>query len=209
VRPIGTPLPIATSRQPSINRLSRRARWARVERPRAPSRRRHVTYTHRAQPQRINRYDSAMPTEWVLLSYRLPREPSTPRIATWRKLKRLGVAQLNDGLVALPDDARTREQLEWLAGEIAEAGGVATTWLARPGVIQVGRDLVAELTRARVEEYQAIIAEAKSAAELGDSARRAVKRRLLAELHRIGRRDYFPTAERTQAHDAVAAIVDS
>ena len=69
-------------------------------------------------------YDSAMPTEWVLLSYRLPREPSTPRIATWRKLKRLGVAQLNDGLVALPDDARTREALEWLAGEIAEAGGV-------------------------------------------------------------------------------------
>jgi len=150
-----------------------------------------------------------MPTEWVLLSYRLPREPSTPRIATWRKLRRLGVAQLNDGLVALPDDARTREQLEWLAGEIAEAGGTATTWLARPSVIQVGRDLVAELTRARAEEYNAITQEAKAALELGDSVRRAVKRRLLAELHRIGRRDYFPTAERTQAHDAVAAIVDS
>lgn len=150
-----------------------------------------------------------MPTEWVLLSYRLPREPSTPRIATWRMLKRLGVAQLNDGLVALPDDARTREQLEWLAGSIVEAGGYATTWLARPSVIQVGRDLVAELTRARVEEYQAIIEEAKGALELGDSARRAVKRRLLGELRRIGRRDYFPTPERTQAHDAVAEIVDS
>jgi hypothetical protein len=150
-----------------------------------------------------------MPTDWVLLSYRLPREPSTPRIAIWRKLKRLGVAQLNDGLVALPDDARTREQLEWLAGEIAEAGGVATTWLARPSVIQVGRDLAADLTRARVEEYEAIVEEAKAALELSDSARRAVKRRLAAELHRIGRRDYFPTPERAQAHDAVAAIVDS
>ncbi len=42
------------------------------------------------------------PGEWVLLSYRLPREPSTPRIAVWRKLKRLGVAQISDGLVALP-----------------------------------------------------------------------------------------------------------
>jgi len=150
-----------------------------------------------------------MPTEWVLLSYRLPREPSTPRIATWRKLKRLGVAQLNDGLVALPDDARTREQLEWLAGEIAEAGGTAITWLARPSMIQVGRDLVAELTKARVEEYVAIIEEAKAALEMSESARRAVKRRLLAELHRIGRRDYFPTAERAQAHDAVAEIVDA
>ena len=39
---------------------------------------------------------------WVLLCYRLPREPSTPRITVWRKLKRLGVAQLSDGLVTLP-----------------------------------------------------------------------------------------------------------
>jgi hypothetical protein len=149
-----------------------------------------------------------MPTEWVLLSYRLPREPSTPRIATWRKMKRLGVAQLNDGLVALPDDAYTREQLEWLAAEIVEAGGTATTWLARPAAIQAGRDLAAELTEARIAEYHAIIDEAKAADELSDSARRAAKKRLQAELHRIGKRDYFPTPERKQAHKTVAAIVE-
>jgi hypothetical protein len=45
------------------------------------------------------------PGEWVLLSYRVPREPSTPRIAVWRKLKRLGAAHLSDGLVTLPADA--------------------------------------------------------------------------------------------------------
>jgi len=50
-----------------------------------------------------------------MLAYRLPREPSTPRIALWRRLKRLGVVQLLDGLVALPADAKTREQLEWAA----------------------------------------------------------------------------------------------
>ncbi len=32
--------------------------------------------------------------EWLLLAYRMPREPSTPRIAVWRKLARLGVAKL-------------------------------------------------------------------------------------------------------------------
>ena len=32
---------------------------------------------------------------------------------------RLGVVQLADGLVALPADARTREQLEWLADDVA------------------------------------------------------------------------------------------
>lgn len=150
-----------------------------------------------------------MPTEWVLLSYRLPREPSTPRIATWRKMKRLGVAQINDGLVALPDNANTREQLEWLAAEIVEFGGSAITWLARPALVQAGRDLVAELTAARAAEYEAIIQEAKAAAELSDSARRAAKRRLQAELNRIAKRDYFPTPERKRAHATVAAIVDS
>ena len=58
---------------------------------------------------------------WVLLAYRLPREPSNPRVGVWRKLERLGVARLGDGLVALPADARTREQVDWLAEEIGRA----------------------------------------------------------------------------------------
>src|SRR3954470_927631 len=85
------------------------------------------------------------PGEWVLLSYRLPREPSTPRIAVWRKLKRLGVAQLSDGLVALPADARTREHLEWIADEVTEAGGTAAIWLARPASRSHERDLAAQM----------------------------------------------------------------
>lgn len=35
--------------------------------------------------------------------------------------------------MALPADARTKEQLEWLADEVVEAGGEATVWLGRPG----------------------------------------------------------------------------
>src|SRR5436190_5024976 len=69
--------------------------------------------------------------EWVLLAYRLPREPSGPRVTVWRKLRRLGAVQVLDGLVALPADARTREQLEWLADEVLDAGGEATVWLGR------------------------------------------------------------------------------
>jgi len=59
---------------------------------------------------------------WVMLSYRLPREPSTARIGVWRKLKRLGVAQIGDGVIALPADARTREHLEWIAQDITDGG---------------------------------------------------------------------------------------
>jgi hypothetical protein len=58
---------------------------------------------------------------------------SALRIAIWRKLKRLGVAQLGDGLVGLPADARIREQLEWMAEDVTEAGGSAGGgWPARP-----------------------------------------------------------------------------
>ena len=49
----------------------------------------------------------AEPGWWVLLSYRMPREPSTPRIAVWRRLRQLGAAQLGDGLVALVSNGLT------------------------------------------------------------------------------------------------------
>ena len=87
--------------------------------------------------------------EWVLLSYRLPREPSTPRITLWRKLKKLGVAQLADGVVALPADARTREQFDWLAEEVVESGGQAGVWLARPSTARQERELAAQMADAR------------------------------------------------------------
>src|SRR5713226_5236220 len=104
------------------------------------------------------------PGLWVLLSYRVPREPSSPRIAIWRKLKRLGVAQISDGLVALPADARTREQLEWIAADVDEAGGSATVWLGRPSTTSAERELAAGMAEARAAEYRAVIAEAEEAA---------------------------------------------
>ncbi|MGW4772565.1 Chromate resistance protein ChrB [Nocardia sp. NPDC004278] len=149
-----------------------------------------------------------VPGEWVLMSYRIPREPSTPRIAVWRKLKRLGVGQISDGLVALPADARTREHLEWIAEEVVEAGGTASIWIARPAALATERDLATGLARARATEYAAITAEATAAASSALATRQSLARRLRAELRRIQRRDYFPPAERDQAVAAVQALAD-
>ena len=91
----------------------------------------------------------------MLLAYRVPRVPSTPRIAVWRKLRALGVAQIGDGLVALPEDARTREQLEWVAADVDAAGGSAILWLGELLSAADEQRLVAQLQQARAQEYGA------------------------------------------------------
>lgn len=150
---------------------------------------------------------AAGPGEWVLLSYRLPREPSTPRITVWRKLKRIGVAQISDGLVALPCDARTREHLEWIADEVIEAGGSAAIWLARPASRAHEHDLARAMAEARAAEYRTVLAQATQAVAAGPVAGAATARRLRAELRRIARRDYFPPPERDRARAAVQALI--
>ncbi len=147
----------------------------------------------------------SQPGEWVLLAYRMPREPSRPRIAVWRKLERLGVARLGDGLVALPADARTREQFDWIAEEITEAEGAATVWLATPSTSGQERQIAAGMRAARAAEYRSVIGEAHAA---GEADRARTVRRLRAELHRIGRRDFFPPEEREAARIAVEALAE-
>jgi hypothetical protein len=149
---------------------------------------------------------SDAPGQWALLSYRLPREPSTPRITVWRKLKRLGVAQISDGLIALPADARTREQLEWIAEEITEFGGTATLWIAQPTAIAEERRLAPAMADARAAEYDKVRAEAEEAGHQPDDERHRTLRRLRAELRRINRRDYFPPPQRRTAETAVQAL---
>jgi hypothetical protein len=145
---------------------------------------------------------------WVLLTYRIPREPSTARVGVWRKLKRLGVAQLADGVVALPADARTREQLEWLADEVVDSGGAATVWDARSGGRHAERELAEAMSEARAAEYRAVADQARSA-RLDEGVRQNTVRRLRGELRKIGRRDYFPPPERAEARSAVDELAAS
>jgi len=141
--------------------------------------------------------------QWVLLAYRLPRVPSTPRSAVWRKLKRLGVAQLGDGLVALPADPRTREQLEWVAEEVTDHGGEATLWLGSPLDTTTRSVVVDRMTAAVAAEYDAVAAQAATARTADPVARRRAVTRLRRELHRIQGRDYFTCPQRDVAHRAV------
>jgi hypothetical protein len=147
--------------------------------------------------------------QWVMLVYRLPRTPSTPRITLWRKLRRLGVAQIVDGVVALPAGAENREQLEWLAEEVVEAGGEATIWLSEPATAAQHRELEHVMTERIEAEYREIAAQARRAEKVSAPERRRTLARLRRELRRVASREQFPTGEAVAARDAVEALARS
>lgn len=114
-----------------------------------------------------------MPTHWILLSSRVPREPTRLRLATWRRLRRLGAVLLHDAVWALPAEDGTREALEWLADEIVEQGGTALLWEAESLAASQDKDLV---TRFRGEAEQRYLALAVAAEEtFRQASRRSLK----------------------------------
>ena len=139
---------------------------------------------------------------WVLLVYRLPREPSRHRVAVWRKLRDLGALYLQDGVAALPEDAVTREQLEWLQLRVREAGGEATLWEGRPGTVAEEAELVEAFRSSREKAYRTIIARAqrlRRKAEMGGGALSEQLGKLEREYRAERRRDYFRSPLRGEA----------
>ena len=157
-------------------------------------------------------------SRWVLLSSRLPRDPSRLRLGIWRRLRRLGAVLLHDAVWVLPADAKTREAFEWLAEEIVEQGGSAFVWEADSLEPPQDRELVRRF-RAEADARYAVIAQAaddilraatrpRQRAALTDSR---TARRQLVGLERAvrleRRRDYFRAASRQDAQAAIEAAI--
>lgn len=137
--------------------------------------------------------------EWLLLLYRIPREPTTRRVAVWRKLKRLGALVLHDAAWVLPATEPTREQFRWLAAEITEAGGEALVWEARLALGQ--DDELVEQFAAQVDgPYREILRELRRrGADIASLSRR---------YQQVNRIEYFQTALGKQVRTALAAARD-
>src|SRR5215208_1985790 len=148
-------------------------------------------------------------TRWLILIYQLPREPSRHRFAVWSKLRTLGAIYLQDGVAALPEDAVTREQLEWLQLRVREAGGEATLWEAKPGTVAEEAELVGTFRSSREEAYRAIVAEAARVlrkAQLGGGETLLEQLGKLEREFRVERRrDYFRSPLRGEAAAALRA----
>ncbi len=137
---------------------------------------------------------------WVLLMYTLPREPTAPRVAVWRKLKKLGALRVHDAAWVLPATPALLEQVRWLAVEIREARGEAFVWHASGDEVEQDDVLIEQFMAQADVAYRAILAALlQPGAAYADLARR---------YRRVQAIDYFhaPSGEAVRAQLAEGRV---
>jgi hypothetical protein len=91
---------------------------------------------------------------WVAFSYSLPaKSGSSPRVALWRRLRRLGAVTPTGSVQVLPDRPECAEALQWLAQEMRQAGGEAVVMYVEGFVGLTDQQLVEMFRAGRAEEY--------------------------------------------------------
>lgn len=132
---------------------------------------------------------------WLLITYKVPNEPSARRVYVWRKLKKIGALLLHDAVWVLPLNERTREQMQWLAVEIRDFGGEAHVW--ESSLILDGQDaqLVQQFNAQVDEAYGEILA----GLDHSDADLEALSRRY----QQVQLQDYFQSALGKKVREAL------
>jgi hypothetical protein len=96
------------------------------------------------------------PISWLLLLYSLPTKRSTERVAIWRRLKKMGAAQLTTSTYLLPDQPAQYEHFQWLAKKIRDSGGDSTLVRAQEIEGLTQEKVISFFNSARDQEYVAL-----------------------------------------------------
>jgi hypothetical protein len=149
---------------------------------------------------------------WVLLTYKLPSNNSSARVAVWREVRRSGALNVQRSVVAFPDHEAFRRAVERFRVLVTEVGGETLALRAEPlGELDANR-LTDAWNEARSAEHAELRAECgKFLAEIEHEF--AIEKFTLAELEeeeaeldklqrwheRVGARDIHgaPGAEET------------
>lgn len=91
---------------------------------------------------------------WLLLTYKVPAEPSKKRIALWRKLKGMGAVYLQNGVCLLPKSDDHIRRLKIIENDILEMAGDSV--LLETIALDAGQKdkVVARFKADRDEEYK-------------------------------------------------------
>jgi hypothetical protein len=99
--------------------------------------------------------DKAANTNWLLLIYRVPPEPTRLRSTVWRRIKSLGAIYLQNSAAALPASAANERALRKLRREILDMSGTAV--LLSCDVLAGEPDVHDAFQAARNDEYEEIV----------------------------------------------------
>jgi hypothetical protein len=141
---------------------------------------------------------------WVVFSYSLPsKAQSSPRVALWRRLRRLGAISPIGGIHVLPAREECLEAFQWLAEEVQHAKGEALVMRVEQFDGLSDAELMERFRQARVEDYTALEAqatelEARLRAERTPEERsllREILERLRRQHSEVARIDFFEAPE--------------
>lgn len=155
--------------------------------------------------------------DWLVFSYSLPTtRRSSPRVALWRRLRRIGALPARARAYVLPATDEARESFHWLAQEVERAGGEALVMRIQRFEGLPDAELVTMFRAARTKDYQEVERQAvrlertlRRIGRRGPDARRVAEdrleklRRQYAEIARI---DFFDTRAAARVRDRLQAI---
>src|SRR5436305_4689180 len=95
-----------------------------------------------------------MNSEWILLIYTVPSQPSRKRAYVWRELKKLGAVYLRDGVALLPRRADLEQHIGEIVSRIDEYEGTADVVLSPRFATDRGEAFVERFQEDRLSEYQ-------------------------------------------------------
>lgn len=99
---------------------------------------------------------------WRLLIYRLPPQPSRPRVAIWRELRRLGALPLQQSVAIVPEAKPFTDAIAGIVERIGREGGTSHSFLLADLPVEEHHRLVREWNALRDHEYAEIIEECET-----------------------------------------------
>lgn len=93
------------------------------------------------------------PQGWLLFSYSVPKEPSTVRVALWRRLRELGAMYIAPSVCMFPDTREGVKKLQACRRLAEDARGTARLFPLLIEDEQAKSTLVAEFHELRAAEY--------------------------------------------------------
>lgn len=99
---------------------------------------------------------------WLIFSYKVPSEPSTLRVRTWRTLKALGVIYIQQSVCVAPETAEVRKKILSIKNQIEANQGETILLEATQLSSQTEEQLHDLFNQQRITEYEEFLGGCKN-----------------------------------------------